>query len=300
MQTCSQKLFTIIDDTIGGGWHKSATSNVTRIKIAVRKAKPAHEIGWDLSQVSNLNNCWVLAPTVFSKEPVLHRLAMHELLALWDFPQPKTSILASELSVLFLHMLLCRLPGKFLRKVVYEPLTFLRKQSFPNDQGDIIVPQTPTFSYKSAGEMEEETNILHLKAVKADTARVDYSMWALPNETLRQAWAWEVLQKYLHRWWNAHLRREAYTWLNTIQTAVCWNIRLKSQSHLGLLEACKSVDVLRMERWLSLVLLEVATLVEVCQRQQTILPYFTTPKLDGEKHPAQNMGTRIETEREEG
>ena len=63
--------------------------------------------------------------------------------------------------------------------------------------------------------MELDIKDSHLKAVKADDAQADLSMWALPNETLREAWVREVMRKYLHRWWNRSLRHEALLWLNT-------------------------------------------------------------------------------------
>ena len=213
-QTCPQDIFTIIDDTIGGGWTVEAANSSIKGRTAARKAKHAHELGWDLSETPVADDCWVWAPTVFSKQPVLRRLAMHERLALWDFPQPKASILPSELSEMFLHTLIRGPPGKMLRKMVYEPLSFLWKQAFPEGTATASGIQPMIMSYKSAGVMEEETNARHLKAVKADNAQVDFSMWALPNETLKQAWAREVLRKYLHRWWNARLRREAFEWLN--------------------------------------------------------------------------------------
>ena len=206
-QTCPQDVFTILDDTLGGGWTVASANSSTKVRTAARKAKHAHkdEVGWDLSETPIVEECWVWAPTVFSKQPVLCCLAMHELLALWDFPQPKASILPSELSMLFLHTLIRGPPGKMLRKIVYEPLSFLWKQAFPEGTVTPSGTQPIIMSYKLAGVMEEEMNALHLKAVKADDAQVDFSMWELPNETLKQAWAHEVLRKYLHRWWNMHL-----------------------------------------------------------------------------------------------
>ena len=46
--------------------------------------------------------------------------------------------------------------------------------------------------------MELELGAKHLKATKADDAKVDLTMWSLPNEALKESWAGEVLMKCSH------------------------------------------------------------------------------------------------------
>ena len=43
--------------------------------------------------------------------------------------------------------------------------------------------------YSSTNTTELEIDAKHLKATKADDAKVDLTMWALPKETLKESWA---------------------------------------------------------------------------------------------------------------
>ena len=46
-------------------------------------------------------------------------------------------------------------------------------------------------------------------ATQADDAEVDVSTWALPNKTLQQAKAREVLRRFAAKWWAYNLSRKA-------------------------------------------------------------------------------------------
>ena len=108
-------LLWIVDDMLGGCWSKppNCTQNGKWYE-ANRKAKLATDLGWDLSTVQNLKECWALVPSVYSKSPILRKMAAHELLALWDFLQPKTALKVSQLNDRFLEMVIQGPPGKIL------------------------------------------------------------------------------------------------------------------------------------------------------------------------------------------
>lgn len=123
-RTCPQELLTIINDTLGGGWRidQRLSHNLNQ---ALTEDKRLHELGWDLNTLNNIHDCWVLALSVYAKDLVLRTLASHELLALWDFPQPKATNIPMAIASWFLLMLIQGPPGKLIRKVVQEPLNYL-------------------------------------------------------------------------------------------------------------------------------------------------------------------------------
>ena len=46
-------------------------------------------------------------------------------------------------------------------------------------------------------------------ATQADDSEVDLSIWALPNETIEQSKAREVLRQFVDRWWAYNLSKKA-------------------------------------------------------------------------------------------
>ena len=49
-------------------------------------------------------------------------------------------------------------------------------------------------------------------ATQADDVEVDLSTWALPNETLLQSKAWDVLRRFAVWWWARNLHQKAWKW----------------------------------------------------------------------------------------
>ena len=46
-------------------------------------------------------------------------------------------------------------------------------------------------------------------ATQADAAKVDISIWALPDETIEQSEAREVLRQFAAKWWAYNLSKKA-------------------------------------------------------------------------------------------
>lgn len=201
-KVCNQDLFSIIDDTLGGG--------TSRRKPDVHARKP-HQLGWDLSKCPNKREYWVEAPSVYSRTPILRRLADHELLALWDYPQPKTVKISPRLLSIFLDALLAGPPGKMIRKVAVEVLRMLWVPRYPKQF--CAEPLTRVIPYEATSTSIQGVQEKHLNAAKADDEAVDISLWALPGETLLQQWSREILRRFAHIWWVRNLRREATFWL---------------------------------------------------------------------------------------
>jgi hypothetical protein len=49
-------------------------------------------------------------------------------------------------------------------------------------------------------------------AAQAGDAEIDLSAWALPGETLEQAWARNVLRRFAVQWWASNLSKKAMHW----------------------------------------------------------------------------------------
>ena len=54
---------------------------------------------------------------------------------------------------------------------------------------------------------------MRVKAAQTDEAEVDTSHWALPNETIEEAKAHQVLRQFAVRWWAKHQEKLTYDWL---------------------------------------------------------------------------------------
>ena len=201
--TCPQNINTIIDDTVGGfSRHYGRTE--------IRKAT---ELGWDLSHDPLRRNYWVAAPSVFRRE-VIRTLRIHELLALWDFPQPKTVEYSEEDLGSLLSSLVAGPPGKMLRKVAFEPLKYLWDRATPSPDASVS-PEAPDVGYKSVVRMEGEISARHRQAVKPDDAPIDFAMWALDCETEEMSRARDLVRLAAHSWWRRNLTREAIRWFKS-------------------------------------------------------------------------------------
>ena len=163
-----------------------------------------------------MHHLWVLAVSVFSKDRVVRKINVMELLAIWDYAgkiwykDMNRERLAQVLQARILSP-----PGKILTTVCFH----VYQQCL-----DAILPQSElTFDPKHEVDTREKKvvgamelrGIQRAKAALADDAAVDLSYWAMPNETPAQSLAREFLRRFAHRWWVYNLAKEAYSWLRT-------------------------------------------------------------------------------------
>ena len=197
-------IFNMIDDKIGGGFGVIP-------KRAWGSLRDSSSRAWDLGSDPSRTDYWVRCPSVYSPStPIVRRLGLHELAALWDFTIP-SSLMTLDRQRTFLSSILSSPPGKMLRKVGFSPLRYL--------WGLLDLTRTTRtrvnrhINYIDTGT--DSTAILssHLKAAKADDAPIDFEMWAWPNETQRETMARDLLRLACHSFWRLKLLREAIHWL---------------------------------------------------------------------------------------
>ena len=176
----------------------------------------AAHVGPDISELKFVDKLfWVEAATVMSKTPLLRRVMMSELHAMWDYEGKLEARDWSKLqdSEVLRHRLLSP-PAKMIRiflsaaadavvREVMKPGSWVKPVLVLGPMVGLTkeVPFSPLPLEASA-----DTRVM---AAQADDAEVDFSTWAMPDETPVQAHARQVLRKVVARWWYRNQHRKA-------------------------------------------------------------------------------------------
>ena len=166
----------------------------------------AAQVGPDISELKFADKLfWVEAATVMSKTPLVRRVMMSELHAMWDYEGKLEARDWSKLqdSEVLRHRLLSP-PAKMIRiflsaaadavvQEVMKPGSWVKPVLVLGPMVGLTkeVPFSPL-------EARADTRVM---AAQADDAEVDLSTWAMPDETPVQTHARQVLRKVVARWW---------------------------------------------------------------------------------------------------
>ena len=158
---------------------------------------------------------WVRARSVMSKHPIIRRIQMSEIGAMWDYESKSWSRNNPEVSLAEMTSLRVESPpGKILRAYAFESFEDM-------NQDDILTPDSPSSHAYLPGTLStdirfkplEEATDTRVAAALSDYAEVDLSNWALKDETEEQSKARIVLRRFAVRWWKTNLAREGQAWL---------------------------------------------------------------------------------------
>ena len=159
---------------------------------------------------------WVLAQSVFSKNPVLRQVKTAELLAMWDYEGKLESCgWSREQCLQILQACLLSPPDKMLRRFVQAVCDAILLQSYSTAvQPPESDPQTSTrgFTLDILFSPLKAKVTTHVTAAQMDFAEVDLTDWSSPLKTEVEAHARVVLRRFAVQRWAIHLARAAMRW----------------------------------------------------------------------------------------
>jgi len=232
MNVYPRSLQTALDDTKGGCLRSQIktfevqdgknTEIVGAIKGGSGLLKQAvystAKTGPDISEMKPGDlNFWVEAQTVFSPLPMIRQVNLEELHSIWDYEgKLELKTWGVTLGKRVLEHRLRSPPAKIIRiflskaaETIVDEVMSARVEPLADKK--VVGPMVGLTLEVPFASLEANADT-RVTATQADDAEVDVSTLALPNETLQQARACEVLRRFAAKWWDYNLSRKAWKW----------------------------------------------------------------------------------------
>ena len=152
-----------------------------------------------------------------SPRPMIRQVNLEELHGMWDYEgKLELKSWGSTQGIKILHHILCSPPAKIIRiflskaadTIVQEVMGLKVRPLLDKDEMGPTLGLTQDVPFASM-----EANIdTRATTTRADDAQADLSTRALPNGTLEQVKAREVLRMFAVKWWAYNLSRKAWKW----------------------------------------------------------------------------------------
>ncbi len=212
-----QTLQTALSDVVGGSKEcnfeqRKGVQSPKAIRI-VTSSRTGHSpplfsgdaLGPDLNMLPFKEvHFWVRAECVYLKTPIIRRVKTAEVFAIWDYKGKLESQQWSYKEQL--RVLRARLdcpPAKMLRhftQFICDANLSRLSTGLQMLEGNPNPSPTVGLTWDVAFTPMEAKATTCIAATQADDAEVDLSAWALPGETLEQAWARDMLQRFAVQW----------------------------------------------------------------------------------------------------
>eukprot|EP00986_Skeletonema_menzelii_P016382 scaffold14397_cov80-Skeletonema_menzelii.AAC.1 len=220
----TRTLQTSLDDTLGIAYPQPELNKdgdvIDPRSGKVRECYYAGGLGPDISKLKPEDRTfWVKAKSVRRKRKcVLRTVTAAELSSLWDYETKlEVKSFGKETARALFHARLESPPGKILRTFGHPAFEKIQRGWAKTVNLDEKAEQwdsrglTKDIKVGSLEKMIEG----RVEAKLPDDAPVDYSLWALPNETPAEEEARHILRRVAVKWWAANIESEARAWLET-------------------------------------------------------------------------------------
>mmetsp|Transcript_5950 Transcript_5950/g.13021 ORF Transcript_5950/g.13021 Transcript_5950/m.13021 type:complete len:1140 (-) Transcript_5950:4782-8201(-) len=222
----SRPLQTALDDTLPGSQEARSFEVCERIGSQVGwvtdrgghrfpvydSGERAPDLGKTPTEVKEL---WVRAKSVWSKQSVIRRVQLEEVLGLWDYADKNVYRgLSKSTKVGLLRARQASPPAKILRMITFLLCNEIQEHLLPNShQAFLPISGGQKASQANAQSALETQAIQRVEATQADDAAIEMDHWAMAGETKQEADARQVLRKFAHLWWCKNLEAESKRWL---------------------------------------------------------------------------------------
>ncbi|KAL7466321.1 hypothetical protein ACHAXS_006626, partial [Conticribra weissflogii] len=222
-------LQTALDNTLGSSLGKAlferredteglSVGIVTSLRSTSQLVYSGEHLSPDISKFEHSHRrFWVEANSVWRKQPVIRRVTLEELFAIWDYEAKLNNVdLTIQQRWQLLSLRLASPPGKILRAFTFHGLQTILDRHYLHQEHKVrpaTLPQSVGPTQDVSFSVLELTASARLTAALPDHAEVDLSQWELPGKTPRIGEARAVLRRFAVRWWKYYKHRTASMFL---------------------------------------------------------------------------------------